>query len=130
MTLVELLAALTRASVRLSSRDGRLVVSGPPGALDAPLRAALAQHRTELLTRLAGQPPAPARSPATAPPRRYAPSFGQERLLFFDALRPGSAAYNVSSALHLTGPRRRERAPTLGGHGGQAQCRVAHLLRP
>ncbi|MBQ0997435.1 non-ribosomal peptide synthetase [Streptomyces sp. RK62] len=104
MTLVELLAALTRASVRLSSRDGRLVVSGPPGALDAPLRAALAQHRTELLTRLAGQPPAPARSPATAPPRRYAPSFGQERLLFFDALRPGSAAYNVSSALHLTGP--------------------------
>jgi hypothetical protein len=56
MTTIDLLDALRSRGIQLFVDGGRLRYRGPPGALDAPLRRAAAEHRTELLAHL-GAPP-------------------------------------------------------------------------
>jgi amino acid adenylation domain-containing protein len=71
----------------------------------------LSPNKQELLLRhLAARRTPPAAGaeegirPHAAGRTRFPLSFGQQRLWFLDRLRPGSAAYNVSEGLRLSGP--------------------------
>ncbi|QSQ25805.1 non-ribosomal peptide synthase/polyketide synthase [Pyxidicoccus parkwayensis] len=71
---------------------------------EAPTVLALAE-RIDCLTRtgsgLFAAPPLKAREDRSGPPPL---SFAQQRLWFLDQLKPGSALYNIPSAVRLTGP--------------------------
>jgi hypothetical protein len=63
MNLTDLLAELDANRIRIEVVDGRMRVDAPVGALSARLRAALLQHRSELLALLEGKAAAPGRLP-------------------------------------------------------------------
>ncbi|MFP2913383.1 condensation domain-containing protein, partial [Pyxidicoccus sp. 3LFB2] len=92
----------TRAVSRLRAAFG---VELPIRALfEAPTVAALASRIEQL--RNAGStdlvaPPLKPRGDRNSPPPL---SFAQQRLWFLDQLQPGSASYNMSAAVRLTGP--------------------------
>jgi epothilone synthetase B len=52
MTVTELFAELTRKGVQIAANGDELTVHAPKGVLTPPLRAALAEKKTEILTRL------------------------------------------------------------------------------
>jgi amino acid adenylation domain-containing protein len=89
--------------VSASAEGDRLVLRGPQGAITPALREALAQHKGELLRRLAtggaGVTAAIPRVPRDGP---LPLSFAQQRLWFLDRLGTGTG-YNVPSAMRLSG---------------------------
>jgi amino acid adenylation domain-containing protein len=101
------LAELARRDVRVSLDGEKLRINAPAGVLDAGLKAALASRKAELIEALraapAAQPPSRTeirRVPRTAP---LPISFAQQRLWFLDRLQQGSAHYNVTLPLRITG---------------------------
>ena len=106
--LLERLAAL---DVRLALDGDRLNVNAPKGALDAGLRAELAQHKETIKAHLRLNPSAPPRPsvavPALVPVPRHTSmpvSHTQQRLWFLRRMDPDSSAYNIVSAVRLSGP--------------------------
>ncbi len=73
--------------------------------LDLPTPALFAARIDRELAGGAGSGPEPGPLSDAIPLEHRAPlSFAQERLWFFSRLAPGSIAYNLPSAFHLTGP--------------------------
>jgi natural product biosynthesis luciferase-like monooxygenase protein/amino acid adenylation domain-containing protein len=73
--------------------------------LDLPTPALFAARIDRELGGGAGSVPESRPSSGAIPvERRAPPSFAQERLWFFSRLAPGSIAYNLPAAFHLTGP--------------------------
>ena len=93
MTATTLLAELQNLGVELTTVGDQLRYKARRGVMTPALRSMINEHRAEILSTLRG-----ARE-ETAPL-----SFGQERLWFLDQLAPGSSFYNISAALHLSGP--------------------------
>ena len=107
MTVVEFLSRLRTLEVKLWSEGDRLRFSAPPGVLTTDLREQLVERKSEILSFLreakaAVTPVAPPISPV-ARDGNLPLSFAQQRLWFLDRLQPDSAAYNVPTAVHLTG---------------------------
>jgi hypothetical protein len=105
---VELFDVCVRSGIALGAEGERLHVSAPGGVLTPALRAALAQHKTELLALLRQQPMSS--TPAAPPIRPVARigdiplSFAQEGIWFVDQLAPGGAAANSNVVMRLQGP--------------------------
>ena len=102
----------TQLASRVRSQRGlqlplRLVFEHPVlHAMAAALGQRAAPAHAPVDTPASGSAPAPAlpgAGPALDAPRRHALSFAQQRLWFLWKLDPGSAAFNLSGALHLRG---------------------------
>ncbi len=97
----ELLARLDRLDVKIEAADGQLRIDAPKGVIDAPLKQALIQHKTDLLARLHPQggdiQPAPtgAAAPLTA---------GQDRLHKLIGMHGDQSIYAVPMVYRLRGP--------------------------
>ncbi|MDB4970228.1 MAG: amino acid adenylation domain protein, partial [Myxococcales bacterium] len=111
----ELLSSMERLGVELWLDGESLGVRAPKGVLTADLRLALTEQKSQLLALLRSQNrTAPARTVAAAvspPPLVPQPrtgalplSFAQQRLWFLDQIEPGSATYNLPTALRMRGP--------------------------
>ncbi|HEV2845916.1 MAG TPA: amino acid adenylation domain-containing protein, partial [Thermoanaerobaculia bacterium] len=117
--------------------------------VDLPLRSLFESPTLRDLARVvesAGTPKGRVAPPLVRVPREGAlpVSFGQRRLWFLDRLEPGSAAYNVSAALRLTGSldtaalsrtldeivRRHEVLRTTFAEDGSEPAQVIHAPRP
>ncbi|MET0399063.1 MAG: non-ribosomal peptide synthase/polyketide synthase, partial [Longimicrobiaceae bacterium] len=112
--------------------------------VEVPLRVVFdAQTVAELAERIEGGAAAAPGLPPLVPAERGGPlplSFAQQRLWFIDRLEPGSAAYNMPSALRLRGPldarvleralgevvRRHEALRTTFGEAGGVPFQVVH----
>jgi hypothetical protein len=66
MTMAELVAELAARNVKIEAVDGRLRLDVPKGALAAGLRAALTEHKAELLALLERQAAPPTSAPGRA----------------------------------------------------------------
>lgn len=104
MKLTELLSILLENGIRLDESEGRLRLIALNGPIPGEIRGWVRDNKEELLSSVRQQQRAPTVITPAPAEYRYRPSFGQERLLFLDTLRPYSSAYNVASALHLRGP--------------------------
>ncbi|HEY0603110.1 MAG TPA: condensation domain-containing protein, partial [Herpetosiphonaceae bacterium] len=97
MTVIDLLTSLRQLNIDLWVEDDRLRFRAPPGALTPDLRAALADHKAEVMAFLKlVQDTAQQSAPIPL-------SFAQQRLWFLDQLEPNSASYNVAMALRFQG---------------------------
>ena len=111
-TATELLSHLKSLGVKLSVKEGRLIVDAPRGAIAADLKAELARRKPELVLALADPSPPPPDDPQVPPLTRVDRSgplplsFSQERLWFLSLLEPENTAYNISAAYRLIGPLR------------------------
>ncbi len=104
MSLEELLSSLDRQGIRLSARDGRLVVDAPTGTLSADLRDRLAARKADILTWLerdgGDEEPVIPRLPRQP---GMAASPAQRRLWLLQRLDPTDSRYNVNLLLELSG---------------------------
>lgn len=95
------IARCAELGVRLSlADDGRLRVVAATGAVDAALRAALAEHRDAIAAQLRV---ADAPQPLQRVPRSgsHPLSNAQRRLWILDRIEPGTSAYSIPSAMRL-----------------------------
>ncbi len=107
MNATEILSELERVNVTLRAEDGKLILTGPNGALTPALRAELTERKAEILTYLNnGRTVRPEKPPLKAVSRKgkLPLSFSQQRLWFQDQYEPGQSFYNVPLALRLSGP--------------------------
>ena len=106
MKIVDLMSRLRRANVTVRADGDSLAFSAPPGALGPELRAALAEHKSEVLEFLR-RSAAPGRTaPAVRPVPRDRPlplSFAQQRIWFFEQVQPGTPTYHMAAAWRLRG---------------------------
>lgn len=104
-TAEQVILNLQAHDIQLWVEEGKLRYRAPKDALTDPLRAEIAQYRTEilaLLTQSAAQAqPRQAIQPAPRP-ERLPLSFAQQRLWFLNEFGSG-AAYNMPMALAMTG---------------------------
>jgi hypothetical protein len=104
MQLIELLDVLAARGVQLSAEGDRLRCRAPQGALTADIRAALEANKPAILASLraaAGETSSPiARVDRSGP---LPLSFAQQRLWFLSQLEPESAAYNIPTAVQISG---------------------------
>jgi hypothetical protein len=84
MTTHAFLDSLTRRGVRLSAASGRLDIDAPAGVLTAEDRAALAEHKAELVAILTAPVPEPA-----APPLFHCPTCEDSSQVVPDAFGVG-----------------------------------------
>jgi amino acid adenylation domain-containing protein len=102
------LARLREMNMTVSSEDGRLRVSAPPGVLTSELREELTERKAEILeflrdVREAYEQPAPPLRPIP----RNEPlelSFSQQRLWMLDQMAQGPSPYHVSLNIQFDGP--------------------------
>ncbi|WP_163028695.1 condensation domain-containing protein, partial [Pseudomonas viridiflava] len=99
----QLLELFDRHAVALEVDGDKLRCKAPRGFLTDEMLQALKLHKLELIARLNGADPAaiPRRSDGQAD---MPLSFSQRQLWFLDQLEPGSAFYNVPTAVTLKGP--------------------------
>jgi amino acid adenylation domain-containing protein len=100
MTLEQLLTRISDLGIRLSAREGSLVVKAPAGHLPEELQAQLIAHKPALLALLPE-----AAAPASMPDGHSWPpvaSRNQERLWFLHQLEGGNA-YNMALVIHFNG---------------------------
>ncbi|TDR38513.1 amino acid adenylation domain-containing protein [Tahibacter aquaticus] len=108
-TVIELLRALAGQRIRLSLEDGQLNCYAHKGALTPPLKAAIAQHKTELVALLQArrQAEAPVPTPQAGGDgdgeRGFALSVGARALYLLQRLDPASSAYNIPLCIKLHG---------------------------
>lgn len=106
-TVVELLQTLASQRIRLAVQAGELHCYAHKGALTAPLKAAIARHKSELLALLQArkQADAPVRGPPIgsdgAP--EFGLSVGARSLYLLQRLDPASTAYNIPLCLKFRG---------------------------
>ncbi|MEO7323233.1 MAG: amino acid adenylation domain-containing protein [Dokdonella sp.] len=106
-TVIELLRALVNQRIRLAVEAGQLSCYVHKGALTAELKAAIAQHKSELVALLQARQQADA--PAPAPwndadgTQVFALSVGARALYLLQRLDPASSAYNIPLCLRFNG---------------------------
>ncbi|WP_257386462.1 condensation domain-containing protein, partial [Tahibacter caeni] len=106
-TVIELLRTLASQHIRLAVEDGQLNCYAQKGVLTAPLQAAIARHRNELVALLQAREradapvPTPPEDPDGAPV--FALSVGARALYLLQRLDPDSGAYNIPLCLRLHG---------------------------
>ena len=99
----QLLDELAARDVRLTLDGEKLKVNAPAGALDASLKARLAESKVEILAVL--QRASASRS-GLRRVSRTAPlpiSYAQQRLWFLDQMQPGNSHYNIAFPLRIRG---------------------------
>jgi hypothetical protein len=94
----QFLEVLSRKNIRIHSKDGRLQISAPTGALDSELHAELVRRKSALLALLeksdASAQPLMARDKSSKIPQTPA----QQGLWLIDHHEPGNVAYNIPEA--------------------------------
>lgn len=107
MNTTALLAKLRHLGVKLWIEDGKLRFSAPKGVLTTQLKAEMAEHKEHIISFLSN---ASSDREHSMPPLQKADrrgplplSFAQNRMWFLNQLAPGSAYYNIPSALFLRG---------------------------
>ena len=102
-TVTEFLNKLASKGVKLSAEAGQLNCYAPQGVLTTDIRDGIVRHKAELIAFLKGRDVPPIRPIDRTQLERLPLSFAQERIWFFDQLEPGSAAYNLPSAITIHG---------------------------
>jgi amino acid adenylation domain-containing protein/non-ribosomal peptide synthase protein (TIGR01720 family) len=106
MTVVELLSHLHSLDITCTVDGDRLRLNAPKGAITPALHARLGKHKAEIIKFLSRVDFAvrPVYPPIRLVPRDRPPplSFAQQRLWFIQQIDPGSAAYNIPTAIRLT----------------------------
>jgi amino acid adenylation domain-containing protein len=102
----ELLEKLRGLQVRLWVEGAELGCSAPKGVLTPELRAALKEHKAEIVAMLSTKHGGTALPPVEPLPERDAIplSFSQQRLWFLGQLEPDAPVYNMPLAWTLRGP--------------------------
>src|SRR5215213_423074 len=107
MTTSEFLSHLRKLDVRIWADGDRLRCDAPKEVLTPDLRAQLAERKAEILVFMRETAAIAHSSPAPIDPvsRDGDPplSFAQQGLWFLDRMKPGTTAYNISTAVRLTG---------------------------
>lgn len=93
MNVSSLLADLARRGIHLRDEDEQLVLRAPKGALTPESRAALAEHKAEVLARL--------RDGSGEPLFSFPLSYNQRSIWLLHRIAPASAAYNVAFAARV-----------------------------
>src|SRR4051794_37705829 len=101
----ELLAALEASGIRLHVVDGQVRVVAPRNALTDADKAAIRQHRAEIIDFLQGRENQDQAIPLVRVDRdrRLPLSYGQQRLWFLAQLEPDSIEYNVPMPVRIEG---------------------------
>jgi hypothetical protein len=96
--------------IRVWVDNDRLICNGPKGALTPDVRAAISEHKVEILAflRATGAKARTTELPLQRIPRdgKLPLSFSQQRLWFIDQLEPDTSLYNVTKATRIRGPLR------------------------
>jgi len=88
LTSAEFVRHLRKLRVDIQAKDGKLLLTAPPGTLNLELQGELRRRKSELLALL--------RSSEDAGEECIAPlTFAQQRLWLIDQFSPGTAAYNI-----------------------------------
>ena len=96
---LQFLELLSRKNIRIHSKDGRLQISAPTGALDAQLHAELIRRKSDLLTLLEeAEASAKPLSPRPKDAKRIPQTPAQQGLWLIDHHEPGNVAYNIPEA--------------------------------
>lgn len=107
MTLAAYMTELRRLGVELKVDRDKLVCNAPKGVLTPEMQVELTSRKAELITFLQSASTVPANDTHTFDDEKregYAPlSFAQERLWYLDQLEPGTATYNIPSAIKIRG---------------------------
>jgi amino acid adenylation domain-containing protein len=107
VTVETFIARLREAGIELGAEAGNLRVSALPGAFTAEIREQVTRRKRELLLYLAEHAnPEPASDACIGRASREGPlplSFAEKGLWLVDQIYPGSAAFNWSVAVRLTG---------------------------
>ncbi len=106
MRVVDLMSRLRRANIDLWVDGDRLRYSAPQGALAPDLRAALVEHKAEVMEFLARASTALPPAPPIAVVSHDQPlplSFPQRRIWFFEQVYPGTSTYHMTASWRVSG---------------------------
>jgi Condensation domain/TubC N-terminal docking domain len=99
LTNSQFLELLSRKNIRIHSKDGRLQISAPKGAIDSQLHTELVRRKSDLLT-LLEKTENPAQSLLARPRdgQRIPQTPAQQGLWLIEHHEPGNVAYNIPEA--------------------------------
>ena len=99
LTNSQFLELLSRRNIRIHSKDGRLQISAPTGAIDSQLHAELVRRKSDLLTLLENtESPAQPLSARPEDGQRIPQTPAQQGLWLIEHHEPGNVAYNIPEA--------------------------------